>query len=225
MSDASATLIQAWHEESYQSARAQEGRSQTYDHFGLSLEVPPGVMPVTPLSELLSRAVTSEVQVADRVLDMGSGNGINGILAASKARKVVSVDINPKAVETTRRNIDRNGVSERMEAHVSDVFRDVAGRFDLIIFNPPARWFPPRDLMEMASTDENYRALTEFFENARHYLNPAGCMLIMFGSTGDLEYFKALTSKEDFSIDIVAHRSMFKGQVKVRYYVFKVLAR
>jgi hypothetical protein len=37
------------------------------------------------------------------------------------------------------------------------VFEAVDGRFDLVIFDPPFRWFAPRDPLEAASTDENYR--------------------------------------------------------------------
>jgi release factor glutamine methyltransferase len=58
------------------------------------------------------------------------------------------------------------------------VFSNVDGAFDLIIFDPPFRWFAPRDLLEAATTDENYQALTRFFRQARQHLTHRGRMLI-----------------------------------------------
>jgi len=39
------------------------------------------------------------------------------------------------------------------------VFSDVDGRFDLIIFGPPFRWFARRDHFGAARTDENHHRL------------------------------------------------------------------
>jgi release factor glutamine methyltransferase len=60
----------------------------------------------------------------------------------------------------------RTGIAEAIQVRHSDVFSNVDGAFDLIIVDPPFRWCAPRDLLEAATTDENYRALTRFF--ARH---------------------------------------------------------
>ena len=42
--------------------------------------------------------VLDEVRDDDRVLDMGTGSGVNGIVAASRSRDVLAVDVNPAAV-------------------------------------------------------------------------------------------------------------------------------
>lgn len=141
-----------------------------------SIVVPPEVMPVTPVSHLLllGEAVLAEAQSGDRILDTGTGSGINAILAASKGTDVLAVDINPRAVEAARANAERNGVADRMEVRNSDVFSDVAGTFDLIVFDPPFRWLRPRDLLEAAMTDEGYQAMTRFFRQARWYLTSRG---------------------------------------------------
>jgi release factor glutamine methyltransferase len=67
-------------------------------------------------------AVLVEMRPGDRVLDMGTGSGVNAILAASKSTDVVAVDINPQAVEAARRNVIRNGVADRFDVRHSDVF-------------------------------------------------------------------------------------------------------
>ncbi|MBQ7621495.1 MAG: methyltransferase, partial [Candidatus Methanomethylophilaceae archaeon] len=43
--------------------------------------------------------------------------------------------INPKAVELTRRNAGINGVA--LDVHETDVYSDITGRFDTILFNLP----------------------------------------------------------------------------------------
>lgn len=74
-----------------------------------------------------------------RVLDLGCGSGLVGILAAKLcgAENVVMCDVDPLAVEIAARNAARNGVGG-VKAVVSDGFSAIedAG-FDLILSNPP----------------------------------------------------------------------------------------
>ncbi|MGW3604134.1 methyltransferase [Micromonospora sp. NPDC005161] len=219
---AHAKQIHRWHEDAYQSLRAEAGAGQTFDYLGLTLHVPPEVMPITPVSDLLGEAVLAEVETGDRVLDMGTGSGVNAILAASRATDVVAVDINPRAVEAARHNAARNGVSERIDVRQSDVFSAVDGDFDLIIFDPPFRWFAPRDLLEMAATDANYGALTTFVRAAGRHLRANGRMLIFFGTSGDLGYLRQLLAEEGFTPEVVATRDVVKDGMRVDYYTYRV---
>lgn len=74
-----------------------------------------------------------------KVLDLGCGCGVVGILAAKKcgAESVWLTDIDPEAVAVARENAERNGVGG-VTCLVSDGVRqlDEAG-FDLILSNPP----------------------------------------------------------------------------------------
>lgn len=115
-----------------------------------------------------------EVRAGDRVLDMGTGSGVNAILAATIASDEVAVDINPRAVEAAQHNAGTNGVADRIRIGLSDIFSSADGRFDMIIFYPPFRWFAPRDQFEVAMTDENYQTMTKFFDEARDHLTSAG---------------------------------------------------
>lgn len=75
----------------------------------------------------------------DKVLDLGCGYGLVGILAArhlSPAR-VIMVDNDARAVAVARRNADANGVPDVTVA-LSDGFRDMRETgFTKIISNPP----------------------------------------------------------------------------------------
>ena len=48
------------------------------------------------------------------VIDMGTGCGILGIIAAENASKVVAVDINPHAVRCAKKNAKLNNVENKM---------------------------------------------------------------------------------------------------------------
>ncbi|MGF3523162.1 MAG: HemK2/MTQ2 family protein methyltransferase, partial [Candidatus Bathyarchaeia archaeon] len=74
-----------------------------------------------------------------RVLDMGTGCGILGIIAAGKAEEVVAVDVNPFAVRCAARNAKANGVADRMLFVQGDLFDTlrVGERFDVVVFNAP----------------------------------------------------------------------------------------
>ena len=222
VSEEHAEQIRLWHERAYREGQAEGVTHRTFDYLGFSIVVPPEVMPVTPMSHLLGEAVLAEVQSGDRVLDMGTGSGINAILAASKGADVVAVDINPRALEAAKANAERNGVADRMEVRNSDVFSDVEGTFDLIVFDPPFRWFRPRDLLETAMTDEGYQAMTRFFRQARGYLTSPGKMLIFFGSSGDLGYLKDLFAEEGFTAEILAHADLVRDGWKVDYFTFRL---
>ena len=135
--------IRSWHERAYGEARAEAGATHEVEYLGLCLVVPPEVMPIAGMSHVLGNAVLEETNPRDKVLDMGTGSGVNAILAASKGAEVVAVDINPHALVAARDNAARNGVGGLVEVRHSDVFSEVTETFDLIVFDPPYRWFVP----------------------------------------------------------------------------------
>jgi len=68
------------------------------------------------------------------VLDMGSGTGVLGILAARKgASRVMAIDIDPWSYENCRENAERNGHPE-IEVIEGDASQ-IHGRFDLVLAN------------------------------------------------------------------------------------------
>lgn len=72
-----------------------------------------------------------------RVLDVGTGAGIQGLLAASHAGEIVGTDTNRRALNFAAFNARLNGI-ENFKLREGSFFEPVAGeRFDLVVANPP----------------------------------------------------------------------------------------
>jgi len=70
-------------------------------------------------------------------LDVGCGGGVQALLAARHAARVVAADISPRALAFTRFNAALNGVAN-VDCREGSFFAPVRGeRFDLIVCNPP----------------------------------------------------------------------------------------
>lgn len=212
--------IRAWHEAAYSSIR--EAGPQVVDYLDRTFEVPEQVFPPAPSSQMLGRAVLDRVRDTDRVLDMGTGSGVNAILAASRSSDVLGVDINPVAVEAAVANAVRNGVADRTRFQVSDVFSTVDGEFDLMIFDPPYRWFAPRDLLEVSMADENYVALTRFLTEAGDHLTPGGRILMVFGTSGDLDYLYRVADENGYERTTVSTEDLVRSELTVTYVAFEL---
>jgi release factor glutamine methyltransferase len=217
-----AARMQAWHDEHYEYLRRVSEEGEVFEYLGLTLVVPPHVQVIESTSDLLGKQVLDEVKPDDRVLDMGTGSGVNAILAATRGAEVVAVDVNPHAVEAARANAERNGVPDRIEIRQSDLFSEVEGRFDLVIFDPPFRWMKPRDWAEASITDEDYRALTAFFANVREHLTENGRILVFFGTTADIGYLEQLIEANGLASRIVDRREMEKDGHPVEYRTYRI---
>ena len=92
-----------------------------------------------PAEDTFLFAENLKVDSGLRVLDVGTGTGILGIIAAKEASEVVAVDINPFAVRCAKQNAKSNNVSANMIFLEGDLFAPIAetAKFDLILFNAP----------------------------------------------------------------------------------------
>jgi len=80
-----------------------------------------------------------------RVLDLGTGCGIQALHARRFADEVVATDISRRALDIARFNADLNGV-DGIEFRYGSLFEPVAGeRFDRIVSNPPFVITPRRE--------------------------------------------------------------------------------
>jgi len=93
------------------------------------------VMFVGTDSRWLARATMR--RPVSQALDLCTGSGIQALLAASHAKRVVAVDINERAIRCTRFNVSACGC-RNIEVRIGDLYEPVdKEQFDLITANPP----------------------------------------------------------------------------------------
>lgn len=129
-----------------------------------------------------------QVAPGQSFLDMGCGTGILGIHAAKLGAEVVAADVNPHAVECTKRNAHANDVKIRVVE--SDLFSRVPGYFDVISFNPP--YLPGKETstswIERAWSggEEGSEVAIRFLDQAWKHLNPGGSIYMILSSIGGI---------------------------------------
>ena len=76
-----------------------------------------------------------------RILDIGCGYGVVSVVLKRFFRKarILSTDVNERALELTRENIQKNNRTDDFEVRKSFVFDNISENFDMILSNPPIR--------------------------------------------------------------------------------------
>jgi len=120
---------------------------------------------------------------AERLVDVGCGSGVGGIVLAPRARRVVLGDVNPRALAFAQVNRALAGLEPTaVEIQVSDVLANIDGPVDTVISNPPylsdAEGRLYRDGGGALGLELSQRILVEAFER----LSPGGVLGLYTGS-------------------------------------------
>ncbi len=113
------------------------------------------------------------------VLDLGCGGGVQALLAARHADRVVGADLNPRAVAFARFNARLNGVTN-VDFRVGDLFDPVRGeRFDLVVCNPPYVVSPEAELLFRDSGRPGDSLCADVVRGAGEHLEEGGFATIL----------------------------------------------
>lgn len=113
------------------------------EFFSLDFLVQPGVFIPRPDTEVLVMAALDALQgrEAPRVLDLCTGTGCVPIAIArnSPSARLTAVELSQTALETARSNIEKHGLTQRIELLQGDLFAPLpeGAAFDIITSNPP----------------------------------------------------------------------------------------
>jgi len=147
-----------------------------------------------PAEDSFLFAENLNVHKAETVLDLGTGCGILGILAAERASAVVSVDINPFAISCAKENAKLNDLQSKIYYVQGDLFTplNVSFKFDLVIFNAP---YLPTNEEELeswigrawAGGSMGRQVIDRFIVEAPKYLKGKGKVLLMQSTLAGVE--------------------------------------
>ena len=151
-----------------------------------------------------------------RILEIGTGSGIAAIAnaKANPGNEIVAADLNPEALECAKANAKENGV-ENITFLKSDLFENVQGRFNAILFNPP---YLPTSKEEKLEGEANRaydggvegREVTEkFLAQFAEHLKPEGALLLVQSSLSGAEETGRALEAAGFGVETVAEEPFF----------------
>ena len=153
-----------------------------------------------------------------RGLEIGIGSGIISIslLKHIENLEMIAIDINPYALELSKKNAENLGVLDRLNIIKSDLFENLIGeKFDFIISNPP--YINEEDMTKLPNKVKKYEPenalyadndgiyfYDEILKNAKLFLNEEFCIFFEIGYNQG-EKIKYLFQKYEYrkKIDII----------------------
>ncbi len=178
---------------------------------GMPVASDPEVYPPSDDSILLIESL--DTSPGERVLEMGCGSGVVSVHCALNGCEVTAGDINPLAVETARRTAEMNGVG--IDVCETDVYSNIEGTFDTIVFNLPYLPVDEEGLLAKAWSGgpDGMGPLPDLLSGAPAHLAERGRVVIVVSSLMD---GSALDSTLDgWSVRVLGETRLFFEKLTV----------
>ena len=146
------------------------------------------------------------------VLDIGTGSGIQAKTALKfEAKTVLATDINEEAISKLKK--------EKVTSKKSNLFSEISGKFDLIVFNPP---YLPEDKREdkesrLATTGgkKGDELILRFLKQSLIHLNPNGKILLLVSSLTPQNRINKLLIKLKLGKKKLSEKKLFMETLEV----------
>lgn len=157
----------------------------------------------------------SIIHDGETVLDIGTGSGIQTIFAADKANRVLSIDINKKALENTLLNARRNNIADKINTRLSDLFKAIKPdeKFDVILSSLPYSY---RKINGYA-----WELHERFFNNVQRHLNPGGRIYFLTGNLNNFVRTRKMIEKNNLKIMRMDMAAYIKDDVEMMVYTIQ----
>lgn len=165
------------------------------EFMGVSFYVDSNVLIPQPDTEILVEEVLDILKKdleKKKVLDLCTGSGAIGVSIAKYSESNVTMsDISKNALEIAKNNAKSNEVIDKCNFVLSDMFKNINEKFDIIVSNPPYIKTKVIDTLDIEVQNEPMLALDggedgmNFYriiaENAYKYLNEDGILALEIG--------------------------------------------
>ena len=141
---------------------------------------------------LLGSFAAERLGGGEKILDMGTGNGILPLLLSHKAEpsRIYGLDIQESAATLARRNVEDNGLSGLIEIHLGDVrdlgrtlLPELEGQLDAVVSNPPyvrrRSGLHSDNPAKSIARHEIHGSLEDFLDAAARMLRPKGSLFMV----------------------------------------------
>lgn len=184
------------------------------EFYGCKIKVDERALIPRPETEQLAEIAVKSIEDGDKVLDMCTGSGCIAVSIAKnctgKRVSVTAADLSDAAIMLAQENAKLNGVNVNFVQ--SDLFKQVRGRYNLIVCNPPyiksgdipnlqkeVRGYEPKIALDGGADGlDFYRKLAS---SVRSYLARDGVLLLECGE-GQAEEILKLFEKRDYAMVI-----------------------
>jgi release factor glutamine methyltransferase len=155
-----------------------------------------------PAEDSFLFADNMKVNEGDVVIDVGTGCGILGIIAAEKAARVIAIDINPHAVRCARGNAVLNHVDDKMFCIRGDLFT--------VIKNLPSEDAGETSWLESAWSGgpSGRRIIDHFVHDAPNYLKPEGRLLLLQSTLSNISDTLEKLEGENMKTTVAAEKAL-----------------
>lgn len=174
----------------------------------IKLDIAVGIYEPREDSVLIAKVLEEELkkEKIKSVLEIGCGSGFLSIIAAKNGCDVVAADIDSNTVVCAKQNAELNNV--KVKTVRSNLFDNLEGKFDLIVFNPP---YLPEEQTENSRAwagGKNLEIITRFIKEAKRHLESDAKILVVISSLSNPENILKEFSDGCFGAKIVAEQKI-----------------
>ncbi len=150
-----------------------------------------------------------------RVLDMGTGSGIQALTAVENpnVKEVVAIDLDKEAIQMLREKTSKQRI-RKIKVLQSNLFENVEGQFSTIFFNPP--YLPQDQKVDGQEIEDKaiyggkkgWEVSERFFADASRYLFPDGKIIFLFSSLTDRKKIDEIIVDNLFSFREISRKKL-----------------
>lgn len=202
----------------------QTREKRTAEFLGEKIIIHKNVFPVDSPFSFSSKITAKRIpENAGIVLDVGTGTGVQAIIAAKKgAKKVLAIDIDDNSLENAKENVELHKLEKVIELRKSDLFNNIKEdeKFDLIISQLPFADVDYKAPVGHFLFDADFKLHERLLKDGRSHLNPNGKIFIPSGDVANEKRLNELIKEYDYKI-LKIEEEMFQN-LKWKLYILGI---
>ena len=173
--------------------------------------IPPQVYAPGDDTFLMIDAIDTLSAERKKVLDLGTGSGILGLYCALRQADVTGADVDELAIRHTADAARLLGVDLKLV--VSDLFSNIPGQFDLVLFNPP--YLPSEDIRDgtVDGGSGGRDLIIRFLEELPGHLRKDGIAFLLVSSLNSPHILRE--GYNNFEFSTIAKRALFFEELEI----------